>query len=291
MEPVLSVESVSHSFGDHQVLDDVCLSLRGGEILGLLGPSGAGKTTLVKILTGQLRQTGGRAQLLGCDTRELGDEQYLSIGSMMDNLGLYERLSVEDNLRFFAEVYGLPGECVNRALAEVGLTDARKTAVERLSKGMKNRLSLARALLNHPKVLFLDEPTSGLDPATTRDIHALLRARQADGSAIFLTTHNMQEAQDLCDTVALLCSGRIVEMGSPAEICRRHDHLHHLDIVRVDGSHETLPCDRRAAGEVAMLLSHDELASIHSTEPNLEDVFLQITGKELSDVETCARSL
>lgn len=285
MNDTIVTTKLSHRFGTHTVLKDLSFNVQEGEVFGLLGPSGAGKTTLIKILTGQLAQTDGKADLFGTDTRKLGREEHAKVGAMMDNFGLYERLSVYDNLAFYAEIYRMPHYAVSGIITDIlkrmGLYEARKTAVSGLSKGMKNRLSLARALMNHAKILFLDEPTSGLDPATTREIHDILREQKAKGTTIFLTTHNMYEAESLCDHVGLLNNGVLIEYGNPDEICRKYNHLNRIRITLKNGESVSLANDQTAAAPLARYLEKEEIAAIHSTEPTLESVFIELTGKGL----------
>ncbi len=275
------MENLSHSFADHLVLDDISLKIQSGEILGLLGPSGAGKTTLIKILTGKLRQKNGYAELLGKDTRCLGALEHKQIGAMMDNFGLYERLSVYDNLSFYADIYRTSHGMIGDILKTFGLYEARKTSVSRISKGMKNRLSLARALMNKPKILFLDEPTSGLDPATTREIHSILKEQKARGTGIFLTTHNMFEAESLCDNVALLSKGSIIEYGKPEDISRKYNHLNRIQVTLKDGEVVSLANDSTSVCPLKEYLEKGMISAIHSTEPTLETIFVGLTGKGL----------
>ena len=281
----VKAENISHSFSAHQVLDKVSFRVQKGEIFGLLGPSGAGKTTLIKILTGQLLQDDGTAELLGRDTRKLSAKERRQIGAMMDNLGLYERLSIYNNLSFYADILHVPRHKINDILKELGLYESRNKAVAKLSKGMKNRLSLARALMNDAPILFLDEPTAGLDPATTREIHHTLYQQKKQGCTVFLTTHNMYEAENLCDQVALLDGGRIVDMGSPTDICQKYNHLNKLNITLKDGRHVTLENDSSCALAVKEYLEKNMITSIHSTEPTLETVFVELTGKGLNEYE------
>ena len=206
------------------MLNNISMDVGRGEILGLLGPSGAGKTTLIKILTGQLKPTGGTALVFGKISSSLTGDDYSRIGMMMDNFGLYDRMNCYDNLLFFAKLYGIPKAEILEALDRVELSDARKTAASDLSKGMRSRLLLARVLMTKPQILFLDEPTSGLDPATTEEIHKVIQEEREKGVTIFLTTHNMAEAEKLCDHIALLNDGKIVEYGEPQELCRRYNH-------------------------------------------------------------------
>lgn len=277
----IEMREVVQNFSGKQVLSGVSLRVKKGEILGLLGPSGAGKTTIVKILTGQLRQTAGEAWLLGTDTRRLKAREYNRIGSMMDNLGLYERLTVYDNLKFYADIYHISSKKVDAALQSVGLYEDRKSTVSRLSKGMCSRLCLARAVMNDAEVLFLDEPTSGLDPSTTREIHKLLLRERDRGAAVFLTTHNMAEAEEICDHVALLNQGEIVEYGRPEEICKKYNRLNRLCIQLKDGNELELENGSGAAEEMMRLLQQEQIETIHSTEPDLETVFVELTGRGL----------
>lgn len=282
MDNRINARNISKLFCEKKVLDDISFEIKEGEIFGLLGPSGAGKTTLIKILTGQLRAETGSSFINGVDSRELKGKDYCNIGIMMDNFGLYERLTCFENLKIFARLYGIKNESIYRALKEVGLSDAEKTAASKLSKGMKNRLRLARAVLTEPDIIFLDEPTSGLDPATAAEIQGLILAKKKEGKTIFLTTHNMAEAEKLCDSIALLSDGKIVERGVPLEICRRFYHQKKLLIHLTDGSDMEIAHDHRSGEIVCELLKNGRIETIHSTEPDLETVFMELTGKELA---------
>jgi len=211
---MIKVQSIYKNFGEQAVLSGVDFEVKDKEIFGLLGPSGSGKTTLINILTNQLEPDGGSAQV---------DATSFETGLMLDEDGLYPRLSCLENLDVFARIYGIPLESSMEALKNVGLEDAAKKPVTSLSKGMRQRLALARAILHSPKILFLDEPTSALDPATAEGMHELIEGLREKGATIFLTTHNMDEAVKLCDQVALLHKGQIVEHGNPREICERHN--------------------------------------------------------------------
>ena len=210
----VSMENIEKSFGGNQVLRGVTFHAQAGEIFGLLGPSGSGKTTIIHILTKQLAPDKG-AYHVAAHSRE--------VGLLLEHDGLFDRLSCLDNLIVFEDIYGLPRQKTLEALAQVGLTDAKQTTVKNLSKGMRQRLALARAILHRPKVLFLDEPTSALDPTTARGIHQLILDLRQGGSTIFLTTHNMEEATHLCDRVVMLHKGSIIEAGSPEDICKKYN--------------------------------------------------------------------
>ena len=277
---MINCKDISKSFGDHKVLDKISFEIGEGVIVGLLGPSGAGKTTLIKILTGQLGFDEGSVCVMGKDVRKLKGSDKDKFGIMMDRFGLYERFTCFENLKVFAEVYGIPKSRIMEALKEVGLEDAAKRKASDLSKGMRARLLLARALMHDPKIIFLDEPTSGLDPKSMKSIHELILKKKKDGSTIFLTTHNMAEATKLCDEVMLLNEGHIVERGKPDELCHRYYSEKKVNVVLEDGrSLEFAP----NAEKLFELLKAGKVETIHSEEPTLETIFLVLTGKVLEE--------
>ena len=275
----IEICNITKSFGSKTVLSDICLSVEKGEILGLLGPSGAGKTTLIKILTGQLKQEGGEAKILDKNVNKLSNEDYMNIGMVLDTTGLYERLSCYDNLVLYTDIYGISKKLVFEVLEQVQLQDAIKKPVSSLSKGMKQRLILARAILHSPKLLFLDEPTSGLDPKTAAMIHELIFKQKEKGTTIFLTTHNMEEATKLCDNVALLFEGSIVEYGEPKAICQKYNHQNKITINLNDNTVYSFTNEKKNANKIAEFFQNGIVKSIHSSEPNLEAVFMELTGR------------
>ncbi len=276
---MVELKDVRQRFGDKEVLKGVSLKITAGEIFGLLGPSGAGKTTMIKIVTGQIRPTAGSAMTDGKCATDLHGAMYRRMGMMMDQFGLYGRMSCYDNLKLFAKIYDIKEKRILEVLEKVGLSDAKKCQAKDLSKGMRGRLALARAVLNEPAILFLDEPTSGLDPSTTQQIHELILEEQAKGTTVFLTTHNMAEAEKLCRHIALLHEGSIVEYGEPQDICRRYNHQNKLQIRLFDGRHMEIGNGRESAEMVKTYLEEGMIETIHSTEPNLETVFMELTGK------------
>lgn len=282
MEAIIAANNVVKSFGDKKVLDGISFNVRRGQIFGLLGPSGAGKTTLIKILTGQLDRDLGTVRINGVDADKLTGVDSKKFGIMMDNFGIYERLNCYENLKIFAEIYGVKNDGILNALKKVGLENAKKTSASKLSKGMRSRLRLARVFMTDPDILFLDEPTSGLDPATANDIHKIMLAEKEKGKTIFLTTHTMSEAEKLCDNIVMINEGKIAEQGCPQEICRRYDHQRMLMIHLSDGTDIKLPHSESAAEQIAELLKNGSAETIHTTEPNLETVFMELTGKELA---------
>ncbi len=279
---LLSLSHVSKRFKTEQALKDINMTLHRGEILGFLGPSGAGKTTTIKIITGQLRQTSGEARLLGTDSANIDASIYEKIGVVSDNSGIYGKMTVWQNLIVFARIWQVPKSRVEQVLAQVGLAEHKSKPAGKLSKGQTQRLVLARAVLHKPKVLFLDEPTSGLDPATAVAIHRMLLELKEQGMAIFLTTHNMEEAAKLCDRVALLHDGEIVEFGSPQEICLKYNRNKKYHVLLADDRELELAQNSENIAKIAGWMEGDQVMRIHSCEPTLETVFLEVTGKELN---------
>ena len=264
-----------------EAIKDITVKVHAGEILGFLGPSGAGKTTTIKILTGQLRQTAGDAKILGKDTRKIDESIYEQIGIVTDQSGVYERMSVYDNLKYFAKILKVENQRIDVLLKRVGLYEHRKKQAKKLSKGQSQRLVLARAVLHRPKLLFLDEPTSGLDPSTALEIHQLLLELKREGMAVFLTTHNMEEAAKLCDHIALLNEGHIVEQGTLQEISLKYNKDKEYRILLSDGTRTALMHTQENLKQLNQWMESGQIETIHSCEPTLEDVFLVVTGRTL----------
>lgn len=280
---MIEAKGICKSFGDRKVLDGIDLDIGTGKIFGLLGPSGSGKTTLIKIVTGQLEFDKGSICILGKDVGALTGKDRKRIGIMMDEHGVYERLSCADNLKIFADIYGVPYSKVMPALEQVGLADSARKPAMKLSKGMRARLRLARVFMIEREILFLDEPTSGLDPMTMRYIHKLILAQKERGCSVFLTTHNMEEAAALCDEVALLNEGRIIDRGAPSEICRKYNHKKRIVIHLKSGGDVELAHGKESALRIAELIEQGDVETIHSSEPTLETVFIELTGRKLDD--------
>lgn len=278
---VIEVRDLVKQFKNQTALNHLDFSVESGEIFGFLGPSGAGKTTTIKILTGQLLASSGETKLLGKATDALTQDIYQEVGIVTDNSGLYENVSVYHNMKFFADLLKVDKKRIDFLLERVGLAQDKKKLARRLSKGMRQRLVLARALLHSPKVLFLDEPTSGLDPATAQAIHKLLKEVQAEGTTIFLTTHNMEEATKLCDRVALLNDGKIVSLDTPRNTCLNFKRERKLEVGLKDKSQVVINQDTAGIAQLNEWLSQDLVETIHSNEPTLEEVFIAKTGREL----------
>ncbi len=282
MESMIEVKDLVKIFADQPALAGVDFQVKKGEIFGFLGPSGSGKTTTIKILTGQMNPTTGSASVFGEPVSKLKQSDYRKrFGVLTDNSGLYERLSVNDNLKLYCDLYDVPRSRVEEALATVNLTKDKNKKVSTLSKGMKQRVILARALLHEPELLFLDEPTSALDPTNTLHIYEGLRALNAKGTTIFLTTHDMYEADTLCDRVAFLNKGKIQLLDTPDNLKKKYSD----ETVTVEMSNEqkiTVPIGAEGAQQLFELMKTNQVSRIHSNEPTLGDIFIQVTGRKLS---------
>ena len=276
-QQVIKADNLGKSFGSFKAISSLTFEVNKGEILGFLGPSGSGKTTTINILTGQLTPDQGQSSILGKSSTNLNEEDLANIGLITENSGYYEKLSLYDNLLFFAKLYDVPQGDLDDLMKRVGLFDRRKTLAEKLSTGMKQRMLLVRAIINKPQVLFLDEPTSGLDPSTSQSIHELIKELQAEGTTIFLTTHDMHEATILCDKIVLLNKGQIVEAGTPSDLIQKYNTDKRVKITYRSGKEDYL-----SFSELGQISQTDDILTIHSCEPTLEDVFIQLTGGKLN---------
>jgi ABC transporter, ATP-binding protein len=272
---MIKVERVTKRFGDNIALNQISFSINEGEIFGFLGPSGSGKTTMINILTGQLQANSGKTELLGKDSQKLLPSDFEELGLVGDTSGYYEKLSLYNNLLLFARLYGVSKSRIEEILKQVGLYDSKDTPAEKLSTGMRQRMLLARALINYPKVLFLDEPTSGLDPTTSKKIHKLLQELKERGTTIFLTTHDMNEATLLCDNLALLNKGDLIEQGSPGEIIQKYNTEKNVAVTYSDSTKKVVRFEDLQQED------YKKMVTIHSCEPTLEDIFIKLTGEKL----------
>lgn len=278
---MIEVTSLEKIFANQMALENVNFNVKKGETFGLLGPSGAGKTTTIKMLTGQMTPTSGTASVFNVPVTSLNKSKYRSrFGVLTDNSGLYDRLSVYDNLKLYCDLYNLPVERITEVLDMVNLQKEQKKIVSRLSKGMKQRVTLARTLMHEPELLFLDEPTSALDPANAKHIHNGLRALTEKGTTILLTTHDMAEAELLCDRVAFLHKGKIQLLDQP-KVLRRQFADGSMSLELRDGREITLPGGAESAKEIYQYMTSNQVVSIHSNEPTLGDIFVEVTGREL----------
>lgn len=280
-DPVIVAEELSKRYGDVQAVDGISFSVERGEILGFLGHNGAGKTTTVKMLTGRARPTGGRATVAGCDVVTERDRYKPLVNLVPETPNLYERLTARDNLRLFTRLYGVSDTVADDLLDAVGLTADAQRRVKTFSTGMKQRLLLARAFVNRPEILFLDEPTRGLDPVSARDVRGMVRERADEGMTVFLCTHYMEEADELCDRVAFLSEGRIVALDSPRELKLRYGQRTAKVMLQDRTEHEVKLDDAKDAARLQAWMDEGQVLTVHSQEGTLEDVFVATAGREL----------
>jgi ABC-2 type transport system ATP-binding protein len=284
-QPAISARDLTFSYGDLLAVDHISFDVAEGEILGFLGPNGAGKSTAVKLLTGQLRPSNGQATLLGMDIVTQTKQIQALIGVSFETANLYEQMSAVENLVLFARLFGVKGFDAMALLDKVGLTGREKDRVATYSKGMKQRLMLARALVNTPQILFLDEPTAGLDPVSSKTIHAIIRQAADRGATVFLTTHDMVEADKLSDRVGFINKGKIVALDRPATLKRQYgQRALKVEVESVDGltAIREVPLDQRNTPQsVYDLFAQERIITVHSEEATLEDIFVEITGRGL----------
>lgn len=281
VEHIIEVENLTKAFSNKVVLKDVNFSVKKGETFGFLGPSGSGKTTTIKILTSQLLHTKGDVKVFSEPIEKQNKHTYMKkIGVLTDNTTLYERLTIYDNLLMYCRLYNVNKKRIEEVLEDVNLLNEKKTIIQRLSKGMKQRVTLARALLHKPAILFLDEPTSALDPVNTKHIYEGLKRLNKEGTTIFLTTHDMHEAEEICDRVAFLHNGEIKLLDTPHNLRLKYSEGL-ISLTLKSGKVLTISNDGKGAGKISDYMMRGELASIHSNEPTLGDIFVRLTGSEL----------
>ncbi len=305
--PIIRTEHLSRFFSTVKAVDDLSLEVPAGIVFGFLGPNGAGKTTTIHLLLGLLESTQGRASVLGFDTRTQADEIRTRIGALLEFAGLYERMTAEDNLDFYGRIYHMPAAerraRIKELLTHLDLWDRRKDQVGKWSRGMKQKLAVARALLHHPPLIFLDEPTAGFDPVAAATLHNDLASLVArEGVTVFLTTHNLTEAEKLCAQVGVIRHGKLLTVGNPdelrlragspqAEIVGRFpDQMLVLlrerpEVANVElhNNHLTIKlCGESKIGPLVSLIvrSGGEVEEVRRGRASLEDVFLTLMEEE-----------
>lgn len=277
-ETMVAVDNLHKRYGAIRAVDGISFTVERGEIFGLLGHNGAGKTTTIRLLTGRTKPTGGRASVAGHDVVADRDAIKPLINLVFEEQNLYERLTGRDNLQVFADLYGAPRSRVDELLALVDLEDAARRRVKGYSSGMRQRLLIARALVNQPRLLFLDEPTRGLDPTSAREIRQLMARLSREGTTIFLTTHDMDEADTLCDRVAFLVSGTIVALDTPRKLKLRFGDRSAIALLDDHREVRLKLDDPVDAEQLATWMSAGRVLTLHSQEGTLEDVFIAVAG-------------
>ena len=284
MTTSIVAEDLRFSYGDTLAVDGVDVRVEPGRTLGFLGPNGAGKSTTIKMLTGQLVPDSGRVEILGMTMPAQRTTIQGRIGVCFEEKNLYLAMTGEENLRFFARLFGMRGFDPAPLLERVGLGDRGRDRVSEYSKGMRQRLMMARTLVNAPDVLFLDEPTDGLDPVSARMIRDLIRAEAARGAAVLLTTHDMMEADQLSDQVAFINEGRVLTLDTPEHLkltygTRSVRIRTQRSASQVD--ERVIPLDGDGAAAIQQALAEGEVLTIHSEEATLEDIFVHFAGRGL----------
>ncbi len=302
---ILQVENLVKRYGDVEAVRGVSFNVEEGEVFGLLGPNGAGKTSTVEIMEGLRTLDSGRVSVCGLDPQKNGQELKHQIGAALQSTSLPDKLRVIEALRLFASFYRRhrnPEELLKR----FGLEEKRNTFYSQLSGGQKQRLALAMALINDPKVLFFDEPTAGLDPQVRREIYDIIEELRREKKTIVMTTHYIEEAERLCDRVAIVDHGTVIALGTPRELKERSGDKTRLEVrlarpepaealrklegvsdCRILGDSYVLQCQRPPQAIVS-LVKHlesqgNELISLEIATPSLEDVFIELTGRRLRD--------
>lgn len=285
-QPMIDAQNLVKTFGKVQAVKGVSFSVAAGEVFGLLGHNGAGKTTIIKMLTGQLIPNSGTAMISGLNVT--ADPQKVSplFGIVFEEQNLYERLTATENLNFNADLYGVPNAKarIAQVLEQVGLGDSSKRAVSTYSTGMKQRLLIARAILHQPRVLFLDEPTRGLDPASAQELRNLIKELSAQGTTVLITTHYMEDADQLCQRLAFMSNGEVIALDTPYNLKIKYGENTITAHIR-DGAGERRETFRMgepaAAQQFATLLAEGQIVTAHTDEATLEEVFIKLSGRSL----------
>lgn len=280
---MIQVSNLSFSYTKQPFISDMSFSVSPGEIFGFLGPSGAGKSTLQKILIGMLRTYQGSAMVNGVECKKRTKRFYENIGVDFEFSTMYEKLTARENLQFFSSLYEKKPRPVDELLEKAGLARDADKRVADYSKGMKSRLNFIKALLHDPLLLCLDEPTSGLDPANSRTMKNMILEEKAKGKTILLTTHNMQDATELCDRVAFIAGGKICALDSPHNLIMSKGAAA-VTYTWMENGERSASCPLKHLSSdkrLKDLIENNRLQSIHSSEPTLNDIFMDITGRTL----------
>ncbi len=283
---MITVENLYHSYSNDEVyaVKDVSFNIPKGEIFGFLGPSGAGKSTTQGILTGLLKLQKGHVSVAGFDVAKIKRKMFNRIGMSFEQSNVYGKMSARENLKFYAKLFDVPTRTPEDLLKLVGLGDKADIRAGEYSKGMKHRLTFARSMINNPDLWFLDEPTTGLDPAIASTIKDIIREENNKGVTVFLTTHNMYIADELCDRVAFIVEGEIKLIDSPKNLKLKHGE----SVVKVEYGEDSKlqtktfsTVDEADKKKLAELLQTKNIRTMHTKEATLEEIFINVTGRGL----------
>jgi ABC-2 type transport system ATP-binding protein len=284
-ENAIVTNNLTYQYGELVAVNHIGFEVAEQEIFAFLGPNGAGKSTTINMLTGQLKPKEGQATILGMDVVDDPNKVQERIGVCFEITNLYEQLSANDNLSLFAKLFGVREFDPEVLIKRVGLAGRGDDTVETYSKGMKQRLMVARALVNRPDVLFLDEPTEGLDPQSSLAIRNIILEERDRGATIFLTTHDMAEADKLSDRVAFIDDGKIAAIDTPHNLKQQYGkRVLRAEVSGGDGKlqEREIELDKaETAAEVEQLFEQEQVVTVHTEEATLEDIFIEITGRAL----------
>jgi ABC-2 type transport system ATP-binding protein len=285
METVLSIKNLDKNYGSFQAIKGLNLSIEKGHCVGLLGSNGAGKSTTIRIITGQLSPSSGLVEVFGIDPTRYPKKVHPFIGYIPDTQTLYEDLTVQDNILVFAELYGQSQKEVDGILEKVRLVDKKKTKVKKLSKGLKQRVLIARALLHNPEFIILDEPTTGLDPSSAENIYAILESLKKEGATLLLSTHLMNDVERLCDKIVFIDKGVKVEEGSPQELKNKYSLPQMEALIETSEGLKQVgfPKDENWMDKLQELSQQGPVISLNTHQPKLEDIFIEVVGRGKSD--------
>ncbi|MCK5116154.1 MAG: ABC transporter ATP-binding protein [Candidatus Aegiribacteria sp.] len=281
MNQSLLATDLSYSYGDLKAVRGISFDLKPGEILGFLGPNGAGKSTTIKMLTGLLTPDTGSIHILGNEMTVDDPEVQARIGVCFEEKNLYLNMTGRENLKFFSSLFGLKNYDTDTLLRKVDLAQRADDRVSKYSKGMRQRLMMARAIINSPDVLFLDEPTDGLDPVSSRTLRNVIKQQAERGAAVLLTTHDMWEADELSDRIAFLNEGKLFAVDTPDNLKMKYGKRS-VKVRLGNGSNVRIELAAADAGDrIKELINSGNVMTIHTEEATLEDIFIEITGRGL----------
>lgn len=283
---MISVKNLRHSYNKDgkYAVNNIDFDVKEGEIFGFLGPSGAGKSTTQGILTGLLQLQDGEVEVAGYNIKNIKNEMFNQIGMSFEQSNVYNKLTAFENLEFYGKLFDVETRSPKELLTLVGLEDKGEIKAGDFSKGMKHRLTFARSMINNPTLWFLDEPTTGLDPAIASKIKEIIRKENDKGVTIFLTTHNMHIADELCDRVAFIVDGEIKLIDSPKNLKLQYGEKF-VDVEYLDNDEAkkaTLSIVEQAdKDELKRIIDQHEIITMHTKEATLEEIFIKVTGREL----------